>query len=171
LLKPAMVEITIGKKLIVVPSAIFDAGQPEKQHVQRQKQDDRYRIDAGEQRIEDPDGVARAADKETNDGAAGRCKHEGYRKLGQCHAKVWQIFAAAQNIEKLLPDGDGVRQQQAIDAPAIGREIPEREQAGEKADLDQPATEALGVFAAPGHQAFPPRVAETVLRISSCNNS
>ena len=79
-----MVLSTIGKKLMVAPSAILEAGtEPEEQDVERQEQDDRDRIDPGEQRLEHPDAILRAAD-EIADVDAGCCgDRESGRELGQ----------------------------------------------------------------------------------------
>ena len=144
--------------------------EPEEQHVERQEQDDRDRIEAGQQRLEHPDEILRAADEIAERDAGGAGNREGDGQLGQRHPQIGQIFARGEHVLQLGPDVHRIGQQDAADAPVGGPEIPEPDQRGEKADLHREAGDLV--------PPVPPRAhgcgatvadCSTALRISSCS--
>ena len=120
---------------------------------------------------------ARAADEIANNGARRRRQKKRHDELGRGNAQIGQIVAGAQHIDELFPDVDRIRQQQAVDAPESGGEIPEQQNGEQKADLNGPAGELPRSAAASRHYAVPPaplRAGDdsvTALRISSCNSA
>ena len=100
--------------------------KPEEQHIERQEQDDRHRIDAGQQRLEHLDEVLRAADQIAERDAGGAGNREGDREFGQRHLQIGQEFAGGEHVLQLVPDVHRIGQQDAADAPVGGAEIPEQ---------------------------------------------
>ncbi len=81
-------------------------------------------------------------DRDTADGS----DDKGHEKLAQRNSQIVDEGAGRQHNDELLPDTDGVGQQDLADMPIIRRQKPPQADGEEKADLDQPAGE-LAVFA------------------------
>jgi len=100
--------------------------EPEEQDVERKEQNDRDRVDAGEQRLEHPDAILRPADEIADDDPGARRDCKRGREFGQRDAQIADEFPGLENLPKIAQHHDRVGEQQRAHAPARRGEIPER---------------------------------------------
>src|SRR5262249_739987 len=145
--------------------------EPEEENVERQKKNDRDGINPGEQRLEHANAVWRAADEIAGDDAGACRNRKRGRKLGKRDTQIAEKFTRSQDVEKVIPYRDGVRQEEGTDAPAGGGDIPEHDQREQKRDLNGARCE-LSLFVK-SHLSAPPaaRLSGMLFLISSWRRS
>src|SRR6266545_2866872 len=144
------------------------------------QQDDRHRVDAGEQGLEHPDRILRAADQVAERDAGGRGDRECDHELHQRDAQVADELERRDDLDELVVDIDRIGQQDRADLSPGGPDVPGADQDDDEGDLDGAARE-LAVAVLSHHSDPPPalrRAARSAsvdcsiaLRISSCSNS
>ncbi len=150
--------------------------EPEEQDIERKEQDDRDRVDAGEQRLEYPDAILRPADDVADDDPAARRDGKGGRELGQRDAQIADEFTGPEDLPEIAQHRHRVGEKQRTHAPAGRGEIPQRDERDQERNLNRAAGEAPLAFLAGRCHGAPSRaaladVSATVLRISSCSRA
>src|SRR6185437_8335224 len=132
------------------------------------EQNGRNRIEAGEQRSEDADRIARAADEIAEGAAADRGENHRRNPFAHGHQQVRPDAVGGEKHPEAFEDRDRRGQQEMVDAARQGRPIPSAQNDDENAELYQMGGETRWFLHAPSLTS--PR-SIIVLRISSCSSS